>query len=186
MYLYTVEMLKIGKTHERTHPFHACIPPWGMDQWGSTLRQCHFTVRQRWGAGQVRYHLQMKCINISDEAAIAIILLFSHRKFHSVLGIQDACLTASDNRIISTLWRCQSAMTHPWNSAAWCICSNVAVDRRMTSGTTAFQSSLQKRKATILKGNCWTVFFFSASSPFTFSLVLKPKTQRHFKRFRMN
>lgn len=57
----------------------------------------------------MRYHLQMKQINISYEAAFAIIFLFSHRNFRSVLEIQDSCLTAADYRIISrmtlSLWR---------------------------------------------------------------------------------
>lgn len=144
VYLYT-GMLKIGKkknTWAHTS-FSRLYPTWGMDRRGSTLRRCHFTVRQRRGAGQVRYHLQMKWINISEEAAIAIIFLFSHRKLCSVLRIQDTCLTASDHRITSTLWRCQSGVTHPWISAACCISGNAAVDRRMTSGTIAFRSCLQ-------------------------------------------
>lgn len=143
----------------RAHFLLTLISPWGMDQWGSTLRRCHFTARQKRGAGQVQDHLQMKWINIRDEVAIAIIFLFFHERFCSVLEIQDTSLTASDNRIISTLDLC--CLPHDlWNYG-------ISV------------------MFTVVKG-CYFLRKFLKSfspSPFTFSLVLKLKTQRHGKWF---
>lgn len=143
MYLYT-GMLKMGKKHMSAHVLftlvshlrdgparlHAqTVPLYSQTEagsWTGAIPSANEVNPHKRGGGDCNY-----------------LSVFPQKNVLFFLRMQDSCLTASDYRITSTLWCCQSGVTHPWISAACCISSNAAVDRRMTSGTIAFRSCLK-------------------------------------------
>lgn len=66
----------LTRMNTRAHFLFTLVSPWG-----STVRRRHFRVRQRRGAGQMRYHLQMKRINISYESGDCNYLSVFPQKF---------------------------------------------------------------------------------------------------------